>query len=310
MRGSRDLLESRDAQNQDKSSSFGQMVGERLGRKLLSGSSGSNHCGFHHSHDNPHNVVQVWVQNLENQESDWCRDREGDLLGRNPFWGLAAVAINRSMALPAHRKVKINPQLFLEKKRGKKTCRHHGSRFTHTVNSTSTCALYYTPRRSSSQRLLLLSGCNRSISPIPVKKFLNIRCREQGTHHWAQIFWGVEGASSFCTALTVSITLVFWGLSYFSSLFTPAQHSPCTRGPGAVGAAGLCTAKGKGRLFLVRAGERPCWQQCHRGNNPDIYSVAFYQGQQFFKLLIRFILRLASACLPDIGNHNFYYYLL
>lgn len=179
MRASRALLESRDAQNQDKSSSFGQMVGESLGRKLLSGSSGSNHCGFHHSH----NVGQVWVQKLENQESDWCRDREGDLLGRNPFWGPAAVAINRSMALPTHRKVKINPQLFLEKKWGKKTCRHHGSRFTHTVNSTSTCALYYTPRRSSSQRLLLLSRCNRIVSPTLVKKLLNTRCREQGTNH-------------------------------------------------------------------------------------------------------------------------------
>lgn len=39
----------------------------------------------------------------------------------------------------------------------------------------------------------------------------------------------------------------------------------------------------------------PCWQPWHGGNNPNIYSSASCQGQQFFKLLIRFLLRLTSA---------------
>lgn len=39
----------------------------------------------------------------------------------------------------------------------------------------------------------------------------------------------------------------------------------------------------------------PCCQPWHRGNNPNIYSSAFCQGQQFFKLLIRSISRLTSA---------------
>lgn len=40
----------------------------------------------------------------------------------------------------------------------------------------------------------------------------------------------------------------------------------------------------------------PCWlKPWHGGNNPNIYSSAFCQGQQFLKLLIRFISRLTSA---------------
>lgn len=142
----------------------------------------------------------------------------------------------------------------------KKTCRHQESRFTHTVNSTSTRAVYYTSRRSNSQRLLLLSRCNRSISPMLVKKLPTIshraRCRHQSpTAEPRFVGGGVEGSSSFCTALTMSITLVFWGaVLFFSSLYTSTPQPLHMRSWGCRCCRGL-HSQGQGEI-ISREGRR------------------------------------------------------